>query len=274
MRLVVPRPPVVAAAAGLALLAACASPTARPPVKPVDPNSGADVVARMHARWAGRWFRTLAFTQQNTRWTREGAEDASTWFEWLQVPGRLRIEFLPAPRTGTSAGVPIPASGAIYADGRVISIADGRAGRTQEQLNVLLLLTADVYGQPVAESVKQLVTLGVDLTTVRRDTFDTRPVWVVGAAKGNLKAPQFWIDTERWTALRVVDRPAPQQGRPAPSTEYRLGDYRDVDGVPVVHEITFLRDGQRFFRERYTAVRTNERLDSALFDPARWRRAR
>lgn len=272
MQRTVTGPFVVAAA--LALLAACASPTARAPVRPVDPNSGADVVARMHARWSGRWFRSLVFTQQNTRWTRDGAEDASTWFEWLQVPGKLRIEILPTTRTGTSSGVPIPANGAIYTDGRVVSIADGRAARTQDQLNILLLLTADVYGQPVAESVKQLVTLGVDLTTVRRDTFETRPVWVVGAKKGDLTTPQFWIDSDRWTALRVVDRTAAVAGRPASSTEYQLRDYRDVDGVPMVHEITFVRDGQRVFRERYTSVRTNERLDSALFDPARWRTAR
>lgn len=257
-----------------AVLAACAPASAPRPVKPVDPVSGADVVARMVARWDGRWFRTLAFTQQNTRWARDGSESASTWFEWLQVPGRLRIEFLPAPRTGSAAGVPVPENGAIYADGRVTSIAGGRAARSEEQLNILLLLTADVYGQPVAESVKQLTTLGVDLTTVRRDTVETRPVWVVGARKGDRTSPQFWIDAERWVALRVVERGAAVQGRPATSTEYQLRDYRDVDGVPVVHEITFVRDGQRVFRERYTAVRLNERFDSLLFVPSAWGRAR
>lgn len=262
--------------ATLVAVAAACRPAAPPPVKPVPPTSGADVVARMHARWDGRWFRTLVFTQQNTRWSRDGREDASTWLEWLQVPGRLRIEFLPAVTQAMDPAAPAAENGAIYAEGRVTTIAGGRATRTQEQLNILLLLTADVYAQPVAESVKQLTTLGVDLTTVRRDTFETRPVWVVGAARGDLARPQFWVDETRWTVLRVVDRPAPPPGgaRQAVATEFQLRDYRDVDGVPVVHEITFVRDGARVFRERYTQVRTGVALDSALFDPARWRTAR
>ncbi len=263
-------------AVAVAALAGGCRPPAAAPVTPAPPTSGADVVARMHASWGGRWFRTLVFTQQNTRWARDGRADASTWLEWLQVPGRLRIEFLPTPVTAVDPARPAADDGAIYADGRVTTIAGGRATRTQEQLNILLLLTADVYGQPVAESVKQLTTLGVDLTTVRRDTFETRPVWVVGAARGDLARPQFWVDEARWTVLRVVDRPAAPAtgGRPPVATEFRLRDYRDVAGVPVVHEIEFLRDGQRFFRERYTQVRTDVPLDSALFDPARWRTAR
>ncbi len=244
-------------------------------MRPALPTSGADVVARMHARWDGRWFRTLVFTQQNTRWARDGKEDASTWLEWLQAPGRLRIEFLPVARTGTAATTSrIADNGALYVDGKVVTIQNGAPVRTTEQLNILLVLTADVHAQPVVESVKQLTTLGVDLTIVRRDTFETRPVWVVGAGKDDLRATQFWVDEQRWTTVRVVERTPGVQGRPATSTEYQLRDVRDVGGVPIAHEITFVRDGQRIFRERYTDVQTNVTLDAALFDPARWKTAR
>lgn len=264
------------AAVALAAVAACRPPEAPRPVRPALPSSGADVVARMHARWQGSWWRTLAFTQQNTRWTRDDREDTSTWLEWMQLPGKLRIEFLPAPRTGGPAGVPVPDAGALYLDGTVTSIVGGRAQPAQPQPNVLLLLTADVYAQPVAETVKQLTTLGIDLTAVRRDTFESRPVWVVGAARGDLRAPQFWVDEERWIALRVVDRaPAPRPGQPGqPPTEFQLRDVREVAGTLVAHEILFLREGRRFFRERYTTVRANEALSPALFDPGQWKTAR
>ena len=255
-------------------LAGCTPPAARPIVPP-PPSSGADVVARMHARWSGRWVTTLTFTQQNSRLTRDGREDPSTWLVWRQAPGRQRIEFLPAAVLAVNPSAPATENGAVYADGRVTTITAGVAARAQEQLDPVLLFTADLYAQPVAESVKQLTTFGVDLTTVRRDSFETRAVWVVGAAAGDLTRPQLWVDAARWTVLRAVDRPAATPGgRVSAATEYRFRDHRDVGGAPLPHEIVVLRDGQRVVRQRWTQVRADAPLDPALFDPAQWRRAR
>jgi len=54
-------------------------------------------------------------------------------------------------------------------------------------------------------------------------------------------------------------------------TDYHV-TYQDVGGFAVPQEIVFLRGGRPYFRERYTDVRTNVPLDSALFDPAQWAR--
>jgi hypothetical protein len=254
-------------------LVACTPPAARP-IVPAPPTSGADVVARMHARWSGRWFTTLTVTQQNSRVTRDGREEPTTWLLWLQTPGKLRLEFLPTVAQAMNPSAPAADNGALYVDGRVTTITGGTPARPQDQLNAILLLTADIHAQPVAETVKQLTTLGVDLTTVRRDTFETRPVWVVGAAAGDLTRPQLWVDAARWTVLRAVDRPVGTTGgRVSAATEYRLRDVREVGGVPIAHEILVLRDGQRVVRQRWTQVRIDVPLDPALFDATQWRRA-
>jgi outer membrane lipoprotein-sorting protein len=251
------------AAALLAGVQGCVQFAGSGPAPVPAPATGTDVVQRMYAKYEGKWFQTLQFTQENTRYSANGRTERSQWKEYMLVPGRLRIEFMPA--TG--------GNGAIYADGNVYSFEGSKLARTTPQLNILLVLTADVYAQPVATSTRQLTALGVDFTRLRSDMWNNRRVWVVGSAGAtDLGSTQFWVDAETWTVLRVIDRatlPAAGQG-PRPATEYRLGDYRLLSGVPVVHEIQFLRDGQPFFKEQYTEVQINTALDARLFSSSQW----
>jgi hypothetical protein len=228
------------------------------------PTSGTDVLQRMSSLYAGKWFQTMQFTQENTRYAANGRAERSQWKEYMLVPGRLRIEFMPA------AG----GNGAIYVDGSIFSFEGGILARTTPQVNILLLLTADVYAQPVAKSAAQLTALGVDVTHIRSDSWNNRRVWVVGGTGvTDVGSTQFWVDAETWVVLRVIDRasvaPSPTQA-PRPAIEYRLGDYRVLSGIPVVHEIQFLRDGQPFFREQYTDVLLNTALDARLFSSSQW----
>ncbi len=251
------------AASTLLLLTGCGAISVARPSAPRAPTTGTEVLERMRAKYAGQWFQTLQFTQENTRYLANGRTDRSQWKEYMLVPGRLRIEFLPA-----SGG-----NGAIYADGNVYSFEGGRLARTTPQVNVLLVLTADVYAQPVEVSARQLTSVGIDLTRLRRETYNGQPVWVVGSTgPTDLGSPQFWVEEGSWVVVRVIDRP-PVSGAqgPRPATEYRLADYRSIDGVPVVHEITFLRDGKPFFREQYTEVQLNGPIDARLFSSSQWR---
>jgi outer membrane lipoprotein-sorting protein len=233
------------------------------PSRPSLPTTGTEVVSRMQGFYSGRWFQTLQFTQENTRYLTNGRTDRSQWKEYMLAPGRLRIEFMPA--TG--------GNGAIYADGNVYSFEGNRLARTAAQLNFVLLLTADVYAQPVETSAKQLGTLGVDLARFRSDTWNGRRVYVVGATgPTDLGSPQFWVDAESWLVLRIVDRSAVGGGNgPRPATEYRLSDYRTINGVPIVHDIMLLREGQQIFRQQYTDVQVNTALDARLFSSSQWR---
>ena len=49
----------------------------------------------MHDRYAGKFFKTLSFLQNNTAYTTTGQEQHSQWYEHMEVPGKLRIAFLP-----------------------------------------------------------------------------------------------------------------------------------------------------------------------------------
>ena len=254
------RPVLVAAL--LVVATGCAKFASSGPTPPAAPTTGTEVMQRMYSQYTGKWFQTLQFTQENTRYAANGRTERSQWKEYMLVPGRLRIEFMPA--TG--------GNGAIYADGNVYSFEGGTLARTTPQVNMLLVLTADIYAQPVATSAKLLTALGVDLTRLRSDMWNNRRVWVVGSTiAADVGSSQFWVDAETWVVLRVIDRGTlPGASGVRPSTEFRLGDYRVLSGVPVVHEIQFLRDGQPFFREQYTDVQVNPALDARLFSASQW----
>ena len=54
-----------------------------------------------------------------------------------------------------------------------------------------------------------------------------QPVCVVGAAKGDLKSKQFWVDKNRLLFVRLFE---PTQSDPNKFQEIRFDDYREVAG--------------------------------------------
>ena len=55
------------------------------------PKTGEELVALMRERYAGRWYKTLTFVQKTT--FPDGRIE--TWYEALELPGKLRIDIAP-----------------------------------------------------------------------------------------------------------------------------------------------------------------------------------
>src|SRR5204862_7842944 len=83
----------------LAVLAACASHG----TASSEPHDGTALLARMHDRYAGRWFHTLTFVQRTTQRRPDGTFQVTTWYEAQRGP-RLRIDI----------GDPALGNGALY----------------------------------------------------------------------------------------------------------------------------------------------------------------
>src|SRR6266576_3387843 len=58
-----------------------------------EPHDGRDILERMHAAYAGRWYSSLAFVQRTTLVRAGGQHDTATWYESLKGPDLLRIDF-------------------------------------------------------------------------------------------------------------------------------------------------------------------------------------
>ncbi len=260
------------AAVGLLALAAC---TPRRPENPAPKRvpepiaaakartaSSRSVIHEMHDRYAGKWYKTLTFQQTNTFFTSGGKEQTSRWMERLQVPGRLRIDFLPLATK----------SGLLIQNNRVITFDNGRRVDSRRAIQPLLTLTGDVYAIPPSITLRRLDSLGVNLEAFHEGNWEGKRVFVLGAERGDVESNQVWIDADRLLLLRIIQRD--KRGERSVVTDTRITDYREVDGYPVAFEFTSYRDGKVFFKEQYENLKVNEPIPPELFDPSRWATAR
>ena len=234
---------------------------AGPPAKPEPPpvSDGPSLVSAMRQKYNGQWYKTLSFTQNNSLYSaRGGAPTQSQWREHISVPGKLRIDYLPLTQK----------SGVLFDGSRVHTFDNGRAIDAQPGVNPLLLITADLYALPVERSTQLLDSIGFDLSKLRRDTWEGKPAFVVGAGAGDSTSSQFWIDADRLVALRVVQKE--RRGTRDIVTDVRFGKFTDFSGVPIATEVTQYRDGRLVFREQYVDVRVNDPIPEAMFDATKW----
>ena len=204
---------------------------------------------------------TLSFTQHNTATDSAGQETYSTWKEYAALPGRLRIDFMPADSGG----------GVLFARDTEFVFAHDSLVRAIPLVHPLLVLGFDVYVQPVDTTLAKLARLGINLSLIHEDTWQGRPAYVVGAAAGDSAHVQFWVDRDRLVFVRML-----QPGRRDPSrvAETRFEDYRPVGGAWLSARVVFLAAGKPVWREEYVDIRTGAPFDAALFDPARFGNAR
>jgi outer membrane lipoprotein-sorting protein len=216
-----------------------------------------DLIRAMHDRYSKSWYKTLTFVQKTTNYEKDGTSKSEIWYEAASLPGRLRIDFDPV-KDG---------NGILFANDTLYSFKSGKLDKSQPLIHPLMVLGFDVYAMPVAETVAKLKQLKFDLSLMHEDTWQGRPVYVVGAKQGDLRSNQFWIDKEHLYFVRMI-KPTGKDG--ALTQEIQFNKYERAGGGWVAPEVVFLIDGQRVTLEEYTEIRADVKLDSKLFDPQQW----
>lgn len=257
-------PRVSLSALALTLLA-CA-PGARPAgtevaAQPADtmPRDGTGVLDRMHARYDGKWYRTLTFIQTTSFPNRP----TETWYEAGAIPGKLRIDVAPL-ENGNAF---------MYVGDSLVMFQGGQRVRAVKDRNLLMTLAFDVYGQPVATTAAQLREAGVDLSKVHSTTWQGRPAWVVGAENGDTTSAQFWIDQERLVFVRLLE---PQRNPNAPDTPPAIMDvefnrYERLGGGWIAPEVIIRVNGKEVMREVYRDMKADVPLPADLYDTNTYR---
>ncbi len=226
-----------------------------------DPQTGDALVRAMHDTYSGQWYRTLTFVQHNTLYLTADSVQHSTWFERAAIPGSLRIDFREGP--GFS-----PDAGALFVRDSQFNIAGDTLVEASAFVHPLMVLGFDVYAQPVDRSLAQLREYGFDLATTHDDTWQGRPVTVVGAKAGDLHTRQFWVDKERLVFVRMLE---PGRRDTTATTETQFNDYRPFDKAWVSAQVLFLANGQRRWMEEYVDITVNTPLADGVFDVKRWK---
>jgi hypothetical protein len=221
-------------------------------------TSGSGLIKAMHERYDGKYLKTMSFLQNNTRYNATGVEQKSQWYEHIEIPGKLRIAFLPATQK----------SGLVQIDDRVASFDNGIRVDFRPSVNPLLLLTADVYVAPVATVMHGLDSLHVDPEMIRSDVWEGQPVYVVGAKAGDTTSNQMWVDRSELRLVRFIQ--SQKAGDHTMVSDIRVLNYKEMSGFDVPTEFLVLRNGRPVWREQYADVRINEDFPPGTFDQARW----
>lgn len=221
-------------------------------------TSGSGLVKAMHDLYDGKYLKTMSFLQNNTAYTRTGQEQKSQWYEHIEIPGKLRIAFLPATTR----------SGLVQVGDRVASFDNGIRVDFRPSVNPLLLLTADVYAAPVTTIIRGLDSLHVDQEIIRSDEWEGRPVYVVGAKAGDSTSNQMWVDAGRMVLLRFIQRN--KTGERTIISDFRVQSYKDIGGFQIPTEFLVIRNGRPVWREQYADVRINQEFPPGTFDQAVW----
>jgi hypothetical protein len=233
-------------------------PAAKISVSTARVSTSSGLIKAMHDRYDGKYLKTMSFLQNNTRYTATGEEQKSQWYEHIEIPGKLRIAFLPATQK----------SGLVQVDDRVASFDNGIRVDFRPSVNPLLLLTADVYVSPIATIMRGLDSLHVDPEMIRTDEWEGQPVYVVGAKSGDSTSNQMWVDRDQLRLVRFIQRQ--KAGDRTIVSDIRVLSYKDMGGFDVPTEFLVIRNGRPVWREQYADVRLNEEFPPGTFDQARW----
>ena len=212
------------------------------------------LIQAMKSKYAKSWYKTATFVQKTTNIDKDGNKKIETWYEALSVPGSLRIDFTPV-KDG---------NGILFTNNQIYRFKDGKVEDNRPLVHPLMILGFDMYRLPQADVLEKLKGLKFDLTIFREDTWQGRPVYVVGAKAGDLHSPQFWIDQKNLYFVRML-RPAGRDG--AQTQETQFNKYQKLGGGWISPEVIFMVDGKTVTTEEYSEMKADMPLDSKLFDP-------
>lgn len=219
-------------------------------------TSGDSLLRAMHDRYASTWYKNVTFVQKSTTYKPDGTTSVETWYEAALLPGKLRIDIGPA-----SDG-----NGYIFDHGNLTVVKDNKITGTQPLTNMLLVLGFDVYAQPSEVTANVAKQEGYDLTKFREDTFDGKPVYVVGAKDAaDLTSKQFWVAKDTLLFLRDIE---PTRKDPSKTEDIRFIHYQPLANAWIAAGVEMYVDGKKVFSEDYTDIQANVTLARNAFNPA------
>jgi hypothetical protein len=218
------------------------------------PRNGEELIRAMHDRYAGKWYRTLTFVQKT------GLPDGSvqTWYEAAQFPGLLRIDIAPL-----DSGQAI-----IFRNDTIYQLHGGKVQTAAPLVHPLMVLGFDVYADAVESTVVKLRKLAFDMTKLRTDIWQGKPVYVVGADSGDAHSAQFWIDQKDLLFVRML-RPTATGG----TSEVQFNKYVKLRDGWLAPEVLFFVNGKPGQTEEYSQWKTGMTFEPHLFDPSTFARA-
>jgi hypothetical protein len=220
------------------------------------PRSGVEVIGAIRRAHPSRGLKSLSYVLTTIEY-RGDTERRTQARVWASLPGRLRVAQLPTTaRSGTVRNLQ-----------RLSVFARGRRVAQSTRVDLVPLLTLDLFAQAIDTTIIWLDAARVRYGLIRLDEWAGRRVWVVGAPEGDSTSAQFWVDTDAWRVTRIIQ---PDPRAPTQLLDLRFTDYTDVLDVPVPARIAVYRGGRLAQQLEISSIAPNPKLATRAFDLARW----
>ena len=228
--------------------------------RPSAPASvGERTLERMHAAYAGSWYKTLTFHQKTTVFSDTSAPHIQQVDEAIaELNGRtfLRID----------VGSLSDGNGVLYTSDSAWVVRKGTLAAARPTGNEFLPLIEGVYVQPVAQTADELRREHFDLTKGYERSWNGMQVSVVGAeSAADTTSAQFWVDRERNVLVRMVMVFSPTQ-----TFDVLLGHYERAGKGWLATHVELRSGGHPFQNEDYSDWHVDAALSPALFDVNHW----
>lgn len=222
------------------------------------PRNGLEVVGAMRRAHPAGALRAVSFTA-TIREPRQDTTRVRTATAIIGFPGKYRLAYW-----STKSG--------IVRDRERLSVFEaGKRVNSASRIDVAHLLAYDVFAQRIDSTIQSLDIARVRLGLMRRDRWEGRDVWVVGAAEHDTISTQFWVDEDRLRVLRVIQH---DPRRPSDRLDIRFREFDTVMRVPVPTRIEVYRNGRLAQEHTISDLTANPAVPRRAFDLRRWRDVR
>ena len=214
-------------------------------------NNSKDVLKKMYDRYSGKWYKTFTFNQTTENYRNDSLMRTATWNEYIQYPANFRID-IGDPKNGNSV---------IFNADSAYNFRNGKLVRVTENNNDLTFLLGGMYFYPFDSVLSKFHRLGYDINKYHEDTWQNRPVYVIGADNADEKTNQLWIDKQDLYVVRFIEY---NNGR---KEEGQLNDHKKFGNGWAENSCIFYFDGKLFQKEIYHDCKADVPVDPRIFDP-------
>ncbi len=225
----------------------------QPATKKPSINSMESLIDAAHKRYKDKAAKNVTFVQYNTHYQADTVSGKSTWYEAIEYPTKFRIDF----------GEIKEGNAVIFAYDSVFNFKNGQNTRKMPFKNNLILLAGGMNFMAKDKIMSELKSAGYDLSKFREDTYNEKPVYVVGAAQNDFTSSQFWIDKKHLYLVRTFEKMPNGDVR-----EARFSKHTKAGKGWIETNVLFLINGKKTQLEEYKDIKANVLLDSKLFDAA------
>lgn len=159
-------------------------------------TTAVQLLEKMHTRYKEGTCKNYTFSQRNTHYNNDTVIGESVWHESVGLPDKFRIVF------GDSA----KGNSVLFRNDSVFHYRRSELVKSSADSNTLLLLLGGMYYRSINDVKSRLKNAGYDLSVFSEQQWLGKPVFVIGAAKGDHSANQLWVDKKDLVIVRIIEK--------------------------------------------------------------------